>query len=237
MKFKIANKITLLISDCCNLQCSHCNTCCNVSSVNKFLNQNDIDSFCAAIKPSGHIFEQIALSGGEPMLNPEIMGIIDILVKSDLAKTYTLLTNGTVKTNLLTKIAEKIEVVNSHKEKQPNHVFLQTVAPIDVNLFDSIKKCFILPQCGLGYSRQGFYPCVISAAIGRIFGVNGIQYWEDVNKINLTKLLWQTCKYCGYYLNGTNCDLLPEYKYPPIMMTDSWKKALEWYKKLPEEHK
>jgi len=187
--------------------------------------------FCSYIKPSGHKFNQMAISGGEPLLNPEISEIVEILTKSNLAKRYTVLTNGTIEHNL------KVEVFNSHKNErtQPNHTRLQGVAPIDVNLFGEkpIKQCFILHQCGLGYSRNGFYPCVISAAIGRIFGINGIRYWKDINDTNLTKLLWQTCRYCGYYL----CDSLPEYRYPTTMMTDSWKKALEWYNNLPDDQK
>jgi len=246
MELKRDNKITLLVSDCCNLRCSQCLACCNISSVNKFLNKNDINNLCSDIKQSGHKFTQLVISGGEPMLNPEIMEIINILIASNLAKEYQMMTNGTINKCLITEIEKKIKIVNSHKTLeepyQSNHMSLYTVAPIDINLFGErpLENCFLLKYCGIGYSRGGFYPCVVSPVIGRIFGINGIRYWKDINYTNMVKLLWQTCRYCGYYLgqtNGTNCDLLPKYKYPSSMITDSWKKALEWYNNLPKDQK
>ena len=215
------------VTDDCNLSCSHCNRCCGVAPSRDYMPVSDIEKMCSEVD---HM-KRICISGGEPMLHPYICDIVGIIKDADIADEILLLTNGTVCADIHARLVAEYGItgLNSGKDtKPPEHTLLMTVSPADLNLFGAkgLFDCDILKRCGLGYSTDGYYPCVLSAAIGRVFGIPGVHNWRDFSNDSYIELLNATCRHCGYYLTSKCNTILPEFKYPPEMMTVSWRDAI-----------
>jgi len=227
---RYGNMLEINVTDACQLDCSHCNRLCGVAPSNNHISVDKIEKLCSEIP---HI-DQICIAGGDPMMHPNIEQIVKIIVNSGKADNIRLLTNGVSLTEYYNELAEKygLEAWNSGKDKTPpEHNLLMTVAPVDVNLYGvkPIESCDILSRCGIGYSEDGYYPCCISAAIGRVFGIKGAQSWEEFGEEAYMELLDKTCRYCGYYLTSKVNTILPEFNYPKDMMTVSWKESIRRY--------
>ena len=167
------------------------------------------------------------------MMHPEIEQVVKLVKESGIADEILLLTNGMINTDIYLELIEKhgLKPENSNKlNKPPHHTLLMTVAPIDLNLFGvkPLKSCDILKRCGLGYSEMGYYPCCLSAAIGRVFNIKGANSWLELDNM-YHELLDKTCRYCGYYLTSKCDTILSEFEYPKGMMTESWKEATRRY--------
>ncbi|AEF98525.1 radical SAM protein [Methylomonas methanica] len=82
--------VCLHINNQCNLQCLHCwsNSGPNGKNV---LDMTDIMSFIRTLMPLG--LQRVSLSGGEPLLHPEIADIVKELIDKKLKVVIT--TNGT----------------------------------------------------------------------------------------------------------------------------------------------
>ena len=224
--------IEINVTDNCTLRCSQCNRCCDVALADNHMPVADIEKLCAEID---HV-KRICIAGGEPMMHPEIEKIISIISNSGVTDSVHLLTNGTVDPSFFSSLIKtyNIEGINSGKDTTPpEHTLLMTVAPIDVNLFGikPVESCDILMRCGLGYSTMGYYPCCLSAAIGRVFNIPGVADWNDFTQERYMDLLDKTCRYCGYYLTSKRDTILPEFQYPKQMMTVSWREAVDKYNK------
>ncbi|HJJ49760.1 MAG TPA: radical SAM protein [Methanocorpusculum sp.] len=82
-------KLTLELTDCCNLRCTHCFKEANCKNTH-FLEMSVIEDICNNL--SGGLYE-IQLTGGEPTLHPNIE---EIIIKLAQHFRVSLLTNGTV---------------------------------------------------------------------------------------------------------------------------------------------
>ena len=223
-------KIQVNVTDACNLSCSHCNRCCDSAVSKAHISVSDIDKMCSEVKG----VNRVCLAGGEPMLHPHIEEIIQAIRSAGKIARIDLLTNGLVKNEFYWELIDKYKLTpfdTKKDESKMDHVYLMYVAPIDVNLFGlkDPKKCDIARRCGLGYSTMGWYPCCVSAAIGRVFGIEGVQHFGDFSLEKYSDLLDKTCRYCGYYLTSNKNTILPPFAYPSQMKTISWIKALEEY--------
>jgi len=218
------NMIEINVTDSCQLSCNHCNRLCNVANNGGHISLAAIEEFCAQAPR----FKRICIAGGEPMLHPEIEQILSTIVAADIADEVLLLTNGIIPDVWF----HGVTVRNSNKQDQrPDHNYLMTVAAEDLNLFwlKPPSHCDMLKRCGLGYSAMGYYPCCLSAAIGRVFRIPGAASLDELTEVKYHELLDETCRYCGYYLTSKDDSLLPPFNYPKGMMSPSWVKALELY--------
>ena len=222
--------VEINVTDACTLKCSQCNRCCDVAPSDKHISMDAITKMCLQMP---HL-ERVCIAGGEPMLHPQIEDIVNAIKAAGVSDSILLLTNGMVNTELFDRIIDQYEIdgLNSGKDATPpKHELLMTVAPVDLNLY-GIKpacECDILERCGLGYSSDGWYPCVLSATIGRVFGIPGVKDWCSYSEQEHARLLDETCRYCGYYLTSKRDTILPEFEYPKGMMSESWRKAIGEY--------
>ncbi|MEP7123250.1 MAG: radical SAM protein [Byssovorax sp.] len=76
----------------CNLRCAHC---CNMSPyvADKMLSVAEIDAQCRTM--ARHLdVDVFKIMGGEPLLHPEITGILGVLRETGISETIRLFTNG-----------------------------------------------------------------------------------------------------------------------------------------------
>lgn len=229
-------KLDICATDNCNRSCSQCNRCCNVAAANKYISVSDVERMCAEFQCLGKL-KSVQISGGEPMMHPDIENIVKIILDSGITENVSLWTNGTINSRNLA-LKHKIVVYNDNKDKGYRHVWLMTVAPIDMNLYGikPLSDCTAPRVCGIAYSRRGYYPCCFSEAIGRIFKIDGIKSMREMTNEAYNDLLDKTCRYCGYYLTGTK-PVFPPFSYPAATMSPSWSEAIKKYNALPEEQK
>lgn len=218
------------VTDDCQLRCKQCNRLCDVAARANYILISAIEKMCSEIPR----MKRICIAGGEPMMHPAIEEIINIIKTADIADEILLLTNGVSLASYSDSLGEKYGITvwnSSKKSKPPKHTLLTTVAPVDLNLYGikDPKQCDILKRCGLGYSSDGYYPCCISAAIGRIFGIHGAGSFSKLTEEKYNELIDQTCRYCGYYLTSEENTVLPKFDYPEGIMTVSWFEALNKY--------
>lgn len=211
------------VTDDFQLGCSQCNRLCDVAPSNTHLSVGSVVKMCAEIPR----MKRICIAGGEPMLHPDIEEIVGVIKDADVGDEILLLTNGIEACDI-----QGVTVWNSAKDQTPvKHNYLMTVAPVDLNLFayKPLDSCDMLARCGLGYSADGYYPCPLSAAIGRVFGIQGAGSFDELIREKYHGLLVETCRYCGYYLTSLENTILPPFEYPAGMMTVSWVEAIEKY--------
>ncbi|MCD6279240.1 radical SAM protein [Candidatus Micrarchaeota archaeon] len=84
----IKKRVIFEINNSCNLRCMFC-------PVNKFHSYLPMSELKQRINHYGKRFEYLGISGGEPLLHPEIDQIIDLF--SNIADVVVLSTNGTIK--------------------------------------------------------------------------------------------------------------------------------------------
>jgi len=217
------NMLEINATDDCQLGCSQCNRLCDVAPRRSYLSVDAIAKMCAEIPR----MVRICIAGGEPMLHPDIEEVVRIIKEADEADEILLLTNGIEECDI-----KGVTIWNSAKHQSPaKHNYLMTVAPVDLNLFGrkDVGLCDMLKRCGLGYSADGYYPCPLSAAIGRVFGIRGAGTFDELMGDKYGILLEKTCSYCGYYLTSLEDSILPPFEYPAGMMTVSWVEAIEKY--------
>lgn len=99
------------LSEACNLKCLHCyqeNHCPVQLEYTKLVSiYNQFKDLLSKLKMKGHI----NLTGGEPLCNPYLFKILDLIKKDEDLITFSLLTNGTLITE---EIAQKIKSYNPY---------------------------------------------------------------------------------------------------------------------------
>lgn len=112
--------VSFILTSKCNLRCSYC-FYKNTRESNEFLDSKRIIMFCNELFRLNGMIDTISLTGGEPLLHPDIMIIVKKLSK--LCKKLIILTNGLL---INSKIQELIQKYN-----------------IDVHIsLDSIKSAY-----------------------------------------------------------------------------------------------
>lgn len=99
------------LSEACNLKCLHCyqeNHCPVQLEYTKLVSiYNQFKDLLSKLKMKGHI----NLTGGEPLCNPYLFKILDLIKEDSDLITFSLLTNGTLITE---EIAQKIKSYNPY---------------------------------------------------------------------------------------------------------------------------
>ncbi len=88
----IARSLEVNLTDHCNLSCYGCD---HASPVNPegYLSVEDLAKDLSALAKVYHVFE-FMLTGGEPLLHPELLAVIDTIRNSGIAEKIRLVTNG-----------------------------------------------------------------------------------------------------------------------------------------------
>ncbi len=197
------NVVELEITTDCNLKCVNCDRSCRQAPSKERMTLMEIQKFVNESIEHQHKWKRIVVLGGEPTLHPDLNRIFDIL--KTYKNTYQecdikIYSNGfgNYVTNTLKSIPNWVKIKNSRKKSPVKHGHsLYNNAPIDHGLPATV--CSIPWRCGLGLTKNGYYPCGAGASIDRIFKFGiGIQKIKDLTFENIIKQLQLLCKYCGY---------------------------------------
>lgn len=233
--YTMMHKVEVDITEKCDLKCTACSRSSWQAPSNRYMTIDQITGF---LDESVHLnwkWEWIALLGGEPTLHPDFLDIIDMMVeykKHNPECIIKLKTNGADEAmKVLPDVPSCIQVINSHASKAANdagHEIPFNVAPIDVGEWDeqNIIPCRYPWFCGMGLTRDGYFPCASTGGIYRVFNLtNTIKSLKDVTFEALDEMFLLSCKYCGAYLEAD--DRLKKYDIHTV--TESWRKAYEEY--------
>ena len=117
-EIEFPEQIWVHITNVCNLSCPYCyfscdcidiNASCLCDCDNMFINREDLFSLLRHIPQDYR--KEVIISGGEPFLNNDLIGIVRYL-KNDLCFTsITVITNGTVRHEDYSQVLEYIDII------------------------------------------------------------------------------------------------------------------------------
>jgi hypothetical protein len=225
--------IEIDITYACNLKCFNCNRSCGLAPSGDRLSLDQIKKFLRESTAKGIQWEGIRILGGEPTLHPEFLQIVDeVIAFKDSqcpAVEITITTNGFGKkvNDVIKKLSSKVIVANTAKESNEQEFIPFNLAPKDSVIYryaDYSSGCFIIRDCGMGLSPYGYYPCAVSGAIDRVFGL-------DIGRKSLPELsdpmrdqMEALCRYCGFFSHSNPIVI------DKNLMSESWRNAYENYK-------
>jgi sulfatase maturation enzyme AslB (radical SAM superfamily) len=221
--------VALNLTHLCNLHCKHCNQVVGKSNY-KFLTKEQYQIIAKGLRKVK--FKSLGLTGGEPLLHPDLSWIIKNIKTDFPKKDLTIVTNGLL-LKKLTKIdfdtfdqisISSYEGVNDDiveyyfKLNKPNVVlkgytkFYNPNLQIPNSVIFSKAMYSICPLRRLFIVGSDAYACCISNSIERVHNVknlyvsmNDSNWFEKFKKIPTYK----ACIYCSYAeLNRTHPSIL-----------------------------
>lgn len=231
--------IEIDITYACNLKCNNCNRSCKQAPSNEHMTITQIQKFIKQSIESGHRFKRIRILGGEPLIHPDIIEILNVLVDyCEIESPETIIevsTNGygeKVK-ETINSIPSQINIINTYKTIPEIENFEPfNLAPRDLTDFsqkDYENACWITQECGIGLNQYGYYHCAVAAGIDRVIGLDiGLKELPKTeNEFNNQKR--KLCRYCGHFLNRKKVHTKNRSKIYGQQITKSWKIAYERY--------
>ncbi len=103
----LARSVEVNLTAHCNLSCYGCDHASPVHA-EAYLAVDELAADLAALSPVYHVFEFL-LTGGEPLLHPELLTIIDTIRDSGVADKITVITNGVLLHNAPTGLWSRID--------------------------------------------------------------------------------------------------------------------------------
>jgi hypothetical protein len=214
----IFNPVTINLTHLCNINCKHCNQVINRSQY-KYLTIKQYHSIIQALRKIN--FNAIGLSGGEPLLHPDINWLILNIKKVFPEKDLLLVTNGL----LMNRLGEKEmdcfsqisiswyknindDIINNYyNSKFPNIIISNGNNFYDPNLVKEngvyFAKMFYLmcPLKRLFLVGNNAYNCCLSNSIERVYNIKNLFVnIEDDNWIYKYKKLqtYKACIFCRF---------------------------------------
>lgn len=203
------SKIEIAITYRCNLHCENCGTLCTQAPCNnKDLGCGHIVKLLYDCKTHNHRFDEIHITGGEPVLHRDFDRFYTFLKKifEDYKydrKQIHFLTNYSHE--YIRKWIDRIEVdgfsigkSEKSDDKKYQYVTVNN-APCDVCDLYTIYGCNISAECGIAYNYDGYFPCTPMAAASRVF--SDIKPVKSISALTLGKMYDMAhdhCKRCGH---------------------------------------
>jgi len=232
------HRLEIDITYVCGHNCVDCNRITGLARAGHEADM-DVEQLKYALhesEQSGHLWQRIALMGGEPTLHPQLHAIVAETVayqaRSPDHVDILVVTRGVGQ-----KVEQEIEwlreqcpsvgVRNTQKINGPTEQhFAVTLAPCDRPSWPTkhhCRGCYASGKCGFGLNYAGFYPCAPAAAIDRVFGGDwGVKVLRQVTPEHLEAILQEACPLCGVY-NGIE-PAIQSLAHPQV--SPSWERAL-----------
>lgn len=215
----------------CNLNCPNCSRSCGVASSKEDISISQIKKFIEESRQNQRIWTEIRLIGGEPTLHPDILGIIDILLKykSDCPQVrISISTNGYGKAvkSILKRLPDGILIKNTNKTSPIQQFIPMNNAPVDSGIHHNYSYGCLMTSCGLGLNAYGYYHCSLAGGIDRIFGYDlGRKKLPDMND-SMLKEKSVFCRVCGFF------NYEAEKSFGKQITSRIWQKALSRYERV-----
>ena len=185
------------------------------------------------------VWEQIAVLGGEPTLNPQLPQIVEVLLefkRRHSANTrIVLVTNGYGQhtAGVLGQLSQEIEIKNTAKQfsatdSERFHYF--NLAPLDSPFYrysDFTNACEVAFDCGMGLTPFGYYPCAIAGGIDRVFGFDLGRKTFPAHDDRMREELRTFCGLCGLFGCNTKIPMLK--RHLQERRSKRWRTAYERY--------
>ena len=235
------NRIEIDITYDCHLRCPNCARSCSQAPDVASMSPAQIQKFVSDSVAHNVTWEKIGVLGGEPMIHPEILEILDILLNykethspNTLIKITTSGHGSEVK-DAISLVPEGVEINNTNKQQAYQPKFEPfNLAPRDQWKFllsDYRNGCSTTKDCGLGLNKYGYYPCGPGGATDRVIGFDiGLKHLPRTHN-ELFPQMEKLCQYCGHFCSR---HFIPKEERETIVgspMSRSWRDAYASFQK------
>jgi len=251
-------RLQVIVTQRCNAVCDYCDKAVGLAKL------SDMELTAAMMRDAVRKcvrddmrVRRVTLSGGEPILNVELQGIIDALLGlPELAKVRVLTNDMNVSRAAREKItfpderfhwrpsplddvdnpySGKNNPVNDRVKNRVHYPFW--ISPEDVGLEATFEKCSIKWRCGRGVDSSGFSMCGQAGIMGRVLGVDPYPDDPEANvKDHVLKPVQEICRHCKYgltkaegkqFIKDTNDGTIP------FWMSPTYERAFAKFKEAP----
>jgi hypothetical protein len=227
--------VEIEITSFCNLACFNCNRSIRQAPTTESMSLTQIEKFVSESLDLNWQWKQITLIGGEPTLHPQFWEILTAIGRYKSAHPACIVevsTNGygAYVRRVLSRIPDWVTVNNSKKTSNKHKFSSYNVAPIDLPEFkntDFSSGCWITGECGLGLTRNGYYPCGPGGSMDRVFGFDiGIKELSLVNSDSVLRQLAALCGHCGHFKDNYGAQPIEE-----ALVSVTWQRAYAAYRR------
>lgn len=200
------DRVEIDITWACNLRCNNCNRSCQQAPTGIQMDIEQIHRFVQESVAMGKQWSRIRVLGGEPLLHPQVLEILDVLRKwraeHHPPAVIEVATNGHGEKVLevLEKVPSDISIENSHKQTDEQAFLPFNHAPIDdpqLRRSDFRHGCWVTENCGVGLTPHGWYPCAVAGGIDRVVGLGLGRPGLPADSDDLDDQLEALCRWCG----------------------------------------
>jgi len=175
----------------CNMRCRACNRMVDYyPERTEHMDIAQIQKFIKEIEQKNVIVDRMKLIGGEPLLHPNFVEVVEELIKSDNIRYVKIETNQTLPKPPFNN--NKIHYQGRTVGRK--HHIPYTISPIDLGYnITPNPRCPAITRCGYSLDKYGFLPCSPAIMIVRLFNL-----W-DLYKKELPTEPWgleEICKHC-----------------------------------------
>jgi len=205
-------KLDLCVTLRCNAYCINCIRFCNMKKVTGLdysdsdMTMAQIDNFVDEIK--GHegrvLIRSLNVSGGEPLLHPQLSEIIDRLEE---LRGYGFVRTLTINSNLLLPVPDALQKYIIHYVKMKNRPRRHQAVLLHPNDFGGANRAY--KECTHGrkttwvLTYQGYSMCCAADGYIRLFGMEDLLF--DKLPIGISEQMDKVCWHCPF---GSE-DILP----------------------------
>ena len=219
--------IELDLTNYCNKNCMDCSRCCDRFPATDYLSVEAVRQFVQESIVLGKKWVQIGCLGGEPTIHPmfdDVMNELRVYKEWNPSTRVWMMTNGIIRRDTPDFLEVRVNT-NQHTNHHANYV-----SPADIG-GEGPFRCVSACKCGIGLGTLGYMPCPNGTAMGRIWGIRGIDHLADVSEDNLIALSKSLCRHCGWQLvDPDDWSKGKIYDFPKGHRTDSWIKRERKYK-------
>ncbi len=254
-------RLQVIVTHRCNAICDYCDKAVGLVHIHDMDMTEDMMREAArrSVRDNMQI-KRITLSGGEPIMNVELQGIINACCDFPQMAKVRVLTNDM---NLTREKREAItfpderfwwqpsplddiddpfsgknNVDNDRVRKRIHHPFW--ISPDDLGMKSSWRRCGIKNHCGRGLDAGGFSMCGQAGIMGRILGIDPYNHDPEADTLkHVMTPINEICKHCRYGLGKVagkkfRDDTLDGTIPPDISST--WQKAIDGFNVEPVVH-
>lgn len=194
------------VNQICNAQCEHCNRAIGLARFKELeMTAEQMGRAASKMMDQRLRIIRLTLGGGEPVMNPELQGIID-----EAAGRLPDLKDGRVLTNDMPHTKEKRAAIklphnfrwvpsplrdpfDAKSGKDSHEPFF--ISPKDLGMRSKWSQCRVKGWCGKGLDACGWSMCGIAGTLGRLLGID--PYSRDGQTSKEVKGI---CEHCVYGL-------------------------------------
>jgi len=224
--------VELCVTYRCNVKCMNCSNLCTQAPIHGDLTPADVKVFIDDSIACNHKWGMITIHGGEPVLNPGINAICELLYKYKIEHNpevvLWLLTNNSceVVRSRVTYINDKFKIPLGISTKIGDNTGMEYVAVNDSPADSGVEhdfNCFQTANCGVCYNNLGYFGCSPMAAAARVFDYKPVaKSIGSLTRRNILESFDRHCQHCGF-----SSPQRPRVK--EQITSQTWKSSLERY--------